>query len=296
MELIALRRSRKAHGASVASSEPSSYGRLTMAGRLYDSSLTRVRPFFHQLIEADPSGESWLPPLIAATAHGDQVFGNVATDPGPLLGALVEPGSKGYLGCFEYPVGPARSLLHWYVDHADELVWPKVSKFSDDTVRWRRALLYDEPPGRAQAQQAAHAFVDSKPTTVREWWRFEGTSMIDCVLMTPKLVLTIEGKRTEPLSAATDWFPQRSQLVRNLEAAKQLAKGRAWGSMLMSETVVPEGTDEALDDALPASAPHLIDVERNELHAHYLGNLTWEAGCQAAGVSFDSLPDTTTGL
>jgi hypothetical protein len=47
--------------------------------------------------------------------------------------------------------------------------------------------------------------------------------MIDCVLMTPELVVAIEGKRTEPLSAATDWYPKRSQLVRNLEAGKQLA-------------------------------------------------------------------------
>lgn len=39
--------------------------------------------------------------------------------------------------------------------------------------------------------------------------------MIDCVLITPKLVVTIEGKCTEPLSAAMDWYPERPQLVRN---------------------------------------------------------------------------------
>jgi len=81
--------------------------------------------------------------------------------------------------------------------------------------------------------------------------------MIDCVLMTDRLVVTVEGKRTEPLSAATDWYPQRSQFVRNLEAAKQLASGRRWVSALISETEVREGSDAHLDAVLPARAPHL---------------------------------------
>ena len=70
--------------------------------------------------------------------------------------------------------------------------------------------------------------------------------MIDCVLMTDRLVISIEGKRTEPLSAATDWYPQRSQLVRNLEAANQLARGRAWASLLMSEEAIPAGRGAGL--------------------------------------------------
>jgi len=70
--------------------------------------------------------------------------------------------------------------------------------------------------------------------------------MIDCVLMTDRLVISIEGKRTEPLSAATDWYPQRSQLVRNLGAAKQLAHGRAWASLLMSEEAIPAGRGAGL--------------------------------------------------
>lgn len=57
------------------------------------------------------------------------------------------------------------------------------------------------------------------------WWRFEGSSHIDCVLETDRLVVTVEGKRTETLSPATHWYPSRSQLGRNLEAARQLAKG-----------------------------------------------------------------------
>lgn len=92
--------------------------------------------------------------------------------------------------------------------------------------------------------------------------------MVDCVLMTPRLVITIEGNRTEPLSAVTDWYPKRSQLVRNLEAAKQLSSGRSWATMLLSELPVPEGSDAGLSTLLPSSAPHLDDAGRDELRAH----------------------------
>lgn len=120
--------------------------------------------------------------------------------------------------------------------------------------------------------------------------------MIDCILMTDRLVVTIEGKRTEPLSAATDWYPALSQLVRNLEAAKQLSRGRTWGSLLISEVKIADGTDEALDAILPASAPHLDADEHRELHRNYLGNLTWAEACNAVGLPFSALPETTASL
>jgi hypothetical protein len=134
---------------------------------------------------------------------------------------------------------------------------------------------------------------ETRPTSAREWWRFEGTSMIDCVLLTEALVITIEGKRTEPLSASTAWYPKRSQLVRNIEAAKQLSHGREWASLVISETLLPEATGEAVEAVLPESAPQLSAAERDELLAHYLGNITWADGCEATGVDPASLPDTT---
>jgi len=117
--------------------------------------------------------------------------------------------------------------------------------------------------------------------------------MIDCVLITERLVLTVEGKRTEPLSAATAWYPKRSQLVRNLEAARQLANGRRWASLLLSERAIVEGTDENVEASLPDSAPHLGAAERDELRNAYLGNLTWRAACTAVGLAFECLPETT---
>jgi hypothetical protein len=267
-----------------------------MAGGLYDSSLTRVRPFFTALIARDPSGQGWLGKLLAAPPHS-AALGSVLEQPATLVPALTAPSQKGLLGCFEYPVHPPRSLLVWFIEHPDVLVWPEGQTYGKETTRLRNALVGDSPPGsRAAAQAQARALAASRPTSSREWWRFEGTSMIDCVLATESLVVTIEGKRTEPLSAATDWYPARSQLVRNLEAARQLAKGRAWASVLISESPVSEGTDAALDSALYQGAPHLNIDARNELHAHYLGNLTWLKACEATGLDPAVLPESTAEL
>jgi hypothetical protein len=188
-------------------------------------------------------------------------------------------------------------LLAWYIEHPDVLVWPRGETYSEETTHLRTSLLYSEPPGsRAEVQARARDLVASRPTSSREWWRFEGTSMLDCVLLTEKLVITVEGKRTEPLSAATDWYPKRTQLVRNLEAAKHLSNGRAWASVLISETEIPEGTNAALHTSLPSAAPHLSDAERRELHAHYLGNITWRSACDATGLEFSLLPESTDNL
>ena len=267
-----------------------------MAGGLYDSSLTRVQPFFKALVARDPSGISWLGELLAATPKGAEIFGTLLDDPGELLSPLTSLTDKSRLGCFEYPVGPPRELLAWFVEHPGELVWPERQAFSAETLRLRRALIDDNPPGSRQAvQERARALVASRPPIARGWWRFEGTTMLDCVLMTDKLVVTVEGKRTEALAPATAWYPKRSQLVRNLEAAKQLAKGRRWASLLISETPILEGTDAHMDADLPESAPHLDAAARAQLHAAYLGNLTWQLACDATGLDFSSLPTSTAG-
>ena len=262
-----------------------------MPGGLYDSSLTRVRPFFESLIARD-DGESWLGPLLKATPHGRSVFGDVLDAPGTLPATLTAPRpNSGVRQCYEFGVAPPRALLVWFIRNPDELVWPKRQNYSEQATRKRESLVLDKPAGsRADMQAEAMRLAEMRPTTAREWWRFEGKSMIDCVLMTERLALTIEGKRKESISAATDWYPKRSQLVRNLEAAKQLAAGRRWGSLLMSETPIAAGSDAGLDAVMDDSAPHLTLAERRELCAHYLGNVTWQGACDAVGIDFAVLP------
>lgn len=268
-------------------------------GGVYDSSLTRVQPFFEALVEMDPTGSAWLPALLACVTHVPEHLVGVLEQPGELISALLLPPAKGSAkrACYEAPAAPSKALLRWYVEHPQVLVWPaSANRDSADTKKWRKALIEDLPPGRDAATERALAAIDANATSVKGWWRFEGVTRLDFLLATDRLVVTVEGKRTEGLSPATKWYPQRSQVVRNLEAAKGHARGRAWASIVMSEHKIPEASWDAVAASLDLSAPHLNDSERAELQAGYLGNLTWEDACQATGVRFGSFPKTTADL
>lgn len=223
------------------------------------------------------------------------MLGDLVDDPGQLLDVLLakHPAGKAARACFEYPVPPDRRFLRWCVEHPDELEWPKGVTYGDETTRMRRALLDDQPPGRETAQKKALKLIETKPPTTRGWWRFEGVTSVDCLLATDRLAITVEGKRTESLSPSTDWYPARSQLVRNLEAARQLAKGRRWGTLVVSEHPIDEATPARLAAVLDAAAPHLSDSERADLQVAYLGNLTWDKACAAVGFPLGTLPSAT---
>jgi len=113
-----------------------------------------------------------------------------------------------------------------------------------------------------------------------QWWRVEGVSRLDCVPITDRLVVTVQaGARA--LAPVSDWYPQRSQLVRTLEAARTLADGKRWAALLISDAPPADGAEEAVARALPAAAPQLDAVGREELQRAFLGNLTWVAAAEA---------------
>jgi hypothetical protein len=263
-----------------------------MPGR-FDSSRTRVQPFFERAFALDPAS-GWLSALLQAAPRGRAVLGDLLDEPGQIRDALLakHPDGKAPCACFECPVPPDRRFLSWCVEHPDKLKWPKGVTYGDDATRMRRALLDDQPPDRASAQQKARDRIEQEPPTKRGWWRFEGITRADCLLATDRLVVTVEGKRTEPISPATDWYPVRSQLVRNLEAARQLAHGRRWASLLISEEPLAEATPARLAAVLDDAAPHLTDAKRADLQAAYLGNMTWNEACDAVGFERGSLPGT----
>jgi hypothetical protein len=98
------------------------------------------------------------------------------------------------------------------------------------------------------------------------------------VLITDRLVLTFAAaeRAVDPVSP---WYPERTVLVRALEAAERLAApdGRAWGTVLLAPCPLADGTPDALAESLPAGAPHRAVSDRAALAAGYLGQLTWEA-------------------
>jgi hypothetical protein len=211
-----------------------------------------------------------LPALLRAAPHGPTALGEVVDDPGGLDIPLAVTGANGRLACFDYPVSPPRELLTWFVDHPDELAWPDGAELSPVSERLRRALIEDAPTGtRAKAQDRAYELMRNASPRTLDWWRFEDTTTLECVLTSYRLVLVIE---TDPLAPATDWYPQRTRLVRDLEAASRLARDRAFGTLVLGADSL---SDEQLSQTIAAGTPHLTADERDGLAAGYLGNLTW---------------------
>jgi hypothetical protein len=238
--------------------------------------------FFESLFARDPSGAGWLPALLRASPHGRTALGELADEPGWIEISLAVIGANGRRAAFDYPAPPSRGLLAWFVDHPDALTWPDGAEHSLASARLRRALIDDDPPGaRARAQDRAHELMRTASASASafssDWWRFEDASKLDCVLMTHRLVLMIE---TDPLSPATDWYPQRTRLVRDLEAASRLARDRAFATLVLGARPLP---DEQVARTIASGTPHLTSVERDVLAARYLGSLTWHQASEAIG-------------
>jgi hypothetical protein len=250
-----------------------------------------VQPFFEALFARDASGGSWLPQLLAAAPYGRSRLGELADAPGWLITPLAVRGASGRLACFDYPANPPRQLLRWFIDHPNRLRWVEDDTASPGAARLRRALVLDDPPGaQVRAQERARELLGTRSALAREWWRFEEPTILDCVLITGRLVVTVVATSDEALRPTTGWYPPRTELVRALDAARQMAAGRRSASLVLSGRPVSGGSDEALARALPEAAPHLDDVERRELHEGYLGNLTWEAAAAAVGVPMRVFP------
>jgi hypothetical protein len=271
----------------------------------FNSSITRVRPFFSALLGRDPTGQDWLQPLLrAAPRAAEELPDAVLDDPGELLEELTQTreytdrirGRISLPKCFEHSAPPSRAFLRWLLEHPEELRWPTVRgerrEFGAETQRLRAALVDGPQDDRAAAQRQGLAELErlGPARSQRLWWAFEGFTEVDCWLETKRLLVFVEGKRTELLSSSTDWFPQRNQLVRNLEVVGELAAGRGAGVLLVTEQPIRELTEADV----AASAPHLDPEAHAALYARSLGQTTWAALADAVGIDFSTLPATLT--
>ena len=173
------------------------------------------------------------------------------------------------------------------------MTWPAAGgqpkKYSARTQDLREALIGRKGESeQKQAQASALRSLDRNgpEKSAQQWWAFEGFTEVDCCLQTDRLVLLIEGKRTESLSESTEWYSGRNQLCRNLEAARDLAAGREFGVLVIGEEKIPA----TVLDSLEAGLPHLSSAERAELMCHYLGTLTWSQVCEVTGMDYRALP------
>jgi hypothetical protein len=97
-------------------------------------------------------------------------------------------------------------------------------QFSRSTLEKRSRLLAEESAVRDEALKELTKV--GAAGSKYKWWAFEGFTSVDCWLETETLLLLIEGKRTDTVSASTDWYPIRNQVVRILEGAQMCLPAR----------------------------------------------------------------------
>jgi hypothetical protein len=166
--------------------------------------------------------------------------------------------------------------MRWLISNPEKLSWPKKSKselrrYSDEVQVLREALYYEGPKqlGAIEAAMKELVKVTAKGSS-RKWWAFEGFTSVDCWLETDKLVLLVEGKRTDKVAKSTHWYPKRNQLVRNLEVISELDK-----PAFLLLAVEKEPTDLTPGE-VAKSTPHLDESQQAALMSHSLGYATWD--------------------
>jgi hypothetical protein len=263
-----------------------------------DSSLTRVQPVFNCLLDKWPTGAEWLPRLCEMVSHtrsGSKVPSNL----GMLLESEVPRERDARRGkVFERIVPPPTAFLRWLLQNPEKLQIPNEQTFgttTEDARVWRQKLLRGTREERETVQREGLMWLEARKGSgsYRKRWAFEGWSHIDCTLVTENCVIFLEGKRTEAISASTRWFTRRSQLWRNVEAARDFAAGKHFAVVLAVENSA-EGEDalKKADRSMAGSYPHLDDPARRELSKHFLGFVTWSQVVREFDLPPECLIDT----
>jgi len=249
----------------------------------HNSSLTRVQPIFDELLDQWSDGDPWLSELwdmAALTRPGVALSKPIGL--GKLLASETPPARAARLGTvYERTVPPPAAFLRWLLGNPQRLEVRDSINFGAKSVgarRWRRKLFSGDARLVSEAQDEGLNQLGKRLAQRgrNKWWAFEGFSHIDCCLITRQCVLFVEGKRTESVSPSTLWFKQRSQLWRNVEAAKEFASDKQFAVILAVEREA-DGTTALAKAAssLEGSYPHLDSGQRAELCRHLIGFVTW---------------------
>src|SRR5216683_655041 len=266
----------------------------------YNSSITRVWPVFLQLLDRDPTGGSWLKDLLAHIGKMNELASAMSRlDCTIVQGLRTERNFARYEPpvclplCLEYDAPAPERFLAWLIRHPESIDWSKLSSEAPPSQTFaNRNKLRANDPEVIESGLNNLVLSGSRDAKGRgTWWAFEGPTSVDCFLETEDFVLAVEGKRTEQLSARTEWVKSRNQLARNLEIAENLARGRRYGALL-----IVEGKDDfkPIDHSFLADdLPHYSDAEREFLARHFIGSATWADVCGATGLDFAGLPKTS---
>lgn len=257
----------------------------------FDSSKTRVVPVFDHLLQSDSSGTSWLTTLLHLGSRVNSAV--IPNHPGELVAD-----HPAYWGRNERPLQPPQKLLEWLVQHVSE---EAVARSGDkgETLGKREALAHRDPAILKAALARLRAGERG-----RQWFVLEGESFPDAFVETDTLVLVVEGKRTErSTTTKTKWMGKRSQLIRHMDAAWQIAVGRAVLGLLLVEgesqapMSVPGHWSLASDEQLKPgllfpSLPHRTKEERQAIADGVLGVATWQRVCNEFSIDWPPVQDS----
>lgn len=256
-----------------------------------NSSKTRVEPVFKALHDRDPTGLSWIAPLLGLPVNGASRSDLTAAE----IGELDDWG----WGNLEKKLDPPLSLLNWLIDHAELQPGHDIGK-SEVTVSKRKSLLAHD----RQTLLEAKSLLTKTGFANDVWYVFEGRSQPDVFLRTPNLIAVVEGKRTEHGSTrTTKWMRIRDQMLRHIDAAWEIrGNRRVVGLMIIEGNKGKDAVDvdahwlaEASmtmsDDVVAASLPHRSPAERLAIRSAFLGVATWQRVCGKFNIPGTSLPD-----
>jgi hypothetical protein len=251
----------------------------------HNSSKTRVEPVFERLSKSDPTGESWLPKLLKLPICGN----TVSLAPNCLFGI-----QEKFWGGDELKLDPPLALLSWLIRHPQELARCEAARDTRMT-RERRELL----DGSRDRMLEALALLRNNPNG-KDWHIFEGKTQPDVCIMTPSLVVVIEGKRTEKEpTTATRWMLGRHQVIRHLDGAWEIrGKRHVIGFFIVEgegEEVPASWREFAINTTstatIASSLPHRGPSEQNEIASCFAGVTTWQRLCKEYNIEHRSLPD-----
>jgi nitrogen regulatory protein PII-like uncharacterized protein len=148
----------------------------------------------------------------------------------------------------------------------------------------------------------AREFADLHPERVADYV-FEGRTSVDAFVATERIVVVIEGKRTEAgPTTSTKWMEERHQILRNIDSAWEIRAGREVFGFFIVEgkgLEVPAkwkafAKDSISEAAVVKSLPHRNEYERAAILRSFLGVTTWQHVCERFAIPFKELPNELT--
>jgi hypothetical protein len=255
--------------------------------------LTRVAPVLRELVKRK---DRWVEQLLnlAPEGVGSEERRWRGLDLSPTTVDFVEPIDKKK----EHALHPPRSLLRWLVTNVQQQKRPRLLSRDPKIAKKRARLLARDERTQASALRCLELGLDTS------WCTFEGPTYPDVFIETPDAVIVIEGKFTEAgPTTHTTWMPGRHQMLRHIDAAWELSRGKAvYGFFIVVAGIADRGlprlsklwqdaaTDTTSPAAISASLPHRSLTEKMAIAKAFVGITTWQDVCERFDIPVSVLP------